>query len=94
LLYLHSGKSARFGLEAALLADKGLEGNSQILDMVSGFGAFYEDYDPEIILNVMTNTENVLLHDQDIAIKRYPCHLGLRHFPLHPLLMEGAILKK
>jgi aconitate decarboxylase len=50
---LHSGKSARFGLEAALLADKGLEGNSQILDMVSGFGAFYEDYDPEIILNVI-----------------------------------------
>jgi aconitate decarboxylase len=42
---LHSGKSARFGLEAALLADKGLEGNGQILDMVSGFGAFYEDYD-------------------------------------------------
>jgi hypothetical protein len=25
----------------------------------------------------MTNTENVLLHDQDIAIKRYPCHLGM-----------------
>ena len=74
---LHSGKSARFGLEAALLADKGLEGNSQILDMVSGFGAFYEDYDPEIILNVMKNTDNVLLHDQDIAIKRYPCHLGM-----------------
>jgi hypothetical protein len=35
--------------------------------MVSGFGAFYEDYDPKIIINVMTNTENVLLHDQDIA---------------------------
>jgi aconitate decarboxylase len=75
------------GLEAALLADKGLEGNSQILDMVSGFGAFYEDYDPEIILNVMKNTENVLLHDQDIAIKRYPCHLGM-HWGRELLLIQ------
>ncbi|XP_052074468.1 cis-aconitate decarboxylase-like [Mytilus californianus] len=74
---LHSGKSARFGLEAALLADKGIEGNSQILDMVSGFGAFYEDYDPEILITILETADNVLLHDQDIAIKRYPCHLGM-----------------
>lgn len=74
---LHSAKSARFGLEAALLSEKGIEGNSKILDMTSGFGAFYDDYDPEKLLNIMENAENVFLHDQDIAIKRFPCHLGM-----------------
>lgn len=74
---LHSGKSARFGLEAALLAEKGIEGNSQILDIDSGFGAFYEDYDPERLINILDTADNVLLHDQDIAIKQYPCHLGM-----------------
>lgn len=74
---LHAAKSARFGLEAALLAEKGIEGNNQILDMVSGFGAYYEDYDPNKLIDLMTETENVFLHEQDIAIKRYPCHLGM-----------------
>lgn len=74
---LHAAKSARFGLEAALLADKGIEGNNLILDTASGFGAYYDDYDPDKLINFMRDAENVLLHEQDIAIKRYPCHLGM-----------------
>ncbi|XP_060072340.1 cis-aconitate decarboxylase-like [Ylistrum balloti] len=74
---LHSGKSARFGLEAAILAENGIEGNENILDMDSGFGAFYEDYNPEKLLDMLTETNDVILHHQDIALKRYPCHLGM-----------------
>lgn len=74
---LHSGKSARFGLEAALLADKGIEGNSNILDIPSGFGAFYEDYNPKKLLETLIESDNVILHQQDIALKRFPCHLGM-----------------
>ncbi|XP_056019613.1 cis-aconitate decarboxylase-like isoform X2 [Ostrea edulis] len=74
---LHAGKSARSGLEAALLADKGIEGNENILDMESGFGAFYPDYDPQTLLDEVRVSENLILHNQDIAIKSYPCHLGM-----------------
>lgn len=74
---LHAGKSARFGLEAALLAGKGVEGNENILDVTSGFGAFYDDYDSVKLLDKMVNSDEVILHDQDIAIKRFPCHLGM-----------------
>ncbi|OWF47416.1 cis-aconitate decarboxylase-like isoform X2 [Mizuhopecten yessoensis] len=74
---LHAGKSARFGLEAAILADKGIKGNDNILDMPSGFGAFYEDYNPKRLLDILTETDDVILHHQDIALKRFPCHLGM-----------------
>ncbi|KAK6188454.1 hypothetical protein SNE40_004623 [Patella caerulea] len=74
---LHSGKAARFGLEAALLADYGLEGNSDILDMTSGYGAFYDDYNPEEFLINHSGRTEFVLHDQDVAIKRYPAHLGM-----------------
>lgn len=74
---LHAGKSARFGLEAAMLADKGIEGNANILDMASGFGAFYDDYDPERLLEFLSEADDVILHHQDIAFKRFPCHLGM-----------------
>ncbi|XP_041359144.1 cis-aconitate decarboxylase-like isoform X2 [Gigantopelta aegis] len=74
---LHTGKAARFGLEAALLADHGLEGNHDILDMDSGFGAFYDDYDPiQFLADHVENTDFVL-HNQDIAFKRFPAHLGM-----------------
>lgn len=74
---LHAGKSARFGLEAALLADQGIEGNSNILDMASGFGAFYEDFDPKALLAENYGNTEFLLHSQDIALKRFPAHLGM-----------------
>ncbi|XP_071117835.1 cis-aconitate decarboxylase-like [Haliotis cracherodii] len=74
---LHAGKAARFGLEAALLADHGLEGNHDILDIPSGYGAFYDDYDPEEFLFAHSNNEDFVLHNQDIAIKRFPAHLGM-----------------
>lgn len=74
---LHSGKSARFGLEAALLASKDIEGNENILDIASGFGAFYDDYNPEKLLEEISQSDNMILHEQDIAIKRFPCHLGM-----------------
>ncbi|KAK3771664.1 hypothetical protein RRG08_047917 [Elysia crispata] len=74
---LHAGKAARFGLEAALLADQGIEGNSNILDMASGFGAFYEDFDPETLLTENSGNTEFLLHSQDIALKRFPAHLGM-----------------
>ncbi|XP_033737261.1 cis-aconitate decarboxylase-like [Pecten maximus] len=74
---LHAGKSARFGLEAAILADKGIEGNDNILDISSGLGAFFEDYNPEKLFNTLKGTDDVILHHQDIALKRFPCHLGM-----------------
>lgn len=74
---LHSGKSARCGLEAAFLADQGIEGNERILDMESGFGAFFTDYDPSTLFEELQTSDNLILHDQDIAIKSYPCHLGM-----------------
>lgn len=74
---LHAGKAARFGLEAALLADHGLEGNHDILDMASGFGAFYHDYDPEGFLLKHSTSTDFILHNQDVAIKRFPAHLGM-----------------
>lgn len=74
---LHAGKSARCGLEAAFLADQGIEGNERILDMESGFGAFFTDYDPSTFFQELQTSENLILHHQDIAIKSYPCHLGM-----------------
>lgn len=74
---LHAGKSARSGLEAALLAENGIEGNERILDIESGFGAFFPDYSPSTLLEDVLNSEEVILHNQDIAIKSYPCHLGM-----------------
>ncbi|MBN3318204.1 IRG1 decarboxylase, partial [Atractosteus spatula] len=44
---LHIGNAARLGLEAALLASRGLEASPLVLDAVpgvAGFSAFYEDY--------------------------------------------------
>ena len=74
---LHAGKAARFGLEAALLADIGIEGNTDILDIPSGFPAYFNDFRPERCFENNFDEENVILHNQDVAIKRFPCHLGM-----------------
>lgn len=72
---LHIGNAAKNGLEAACLAYLGLEGNKQILDLESGFGAFYADYAPQMLPSL--NSYTWLLGEQDVAIKRFPAHLGM-----------------
>ncbi|XP_075189965.1 cis-aconitate decarboxylase [Anomaloglossus baeobatrachus] len=72
---LHIGNAGRHGLEAACFAFLGLEGNKQILDLESGFGAFYHDYNPQALPSL--ESYNWLLEKQDVAIKRFPAHLGM-----------------
>ena len=72
---LHVGNSARFGLEAAFLADADIQGNVDILEKESGFPAFYEDYRPTDVAELQKN--GWCLGNQDIAIKRIPAHLGM-----------------
>ncbi|XP_054682031.1 cis-aconitate decarboxylase isoform X1 [Grus americana] len=71
---LHVGNAAKHGLEAACLASQGLQGNKQILDMESGIGAFYTDYNPQTLPTLQSYPW--LLGQQDVAIKRFPAHLG------------------
>ena len=72
---LHVGNSARFGLEAAFLADAEIQGNVDILEKESGFPAFYEDYKPTDVTELQQ--DGWCLDKQDIAIKRIPAHLGM-----------------
>ncbi|KAM4702197.1 cis-aconitate decarboxylase [Discoglossus pictus] len=72
---LHIGNACRNGLEAACLAFMGLEGNKQILDLESGFGAFYNDYAPQVLPPI--NSYTWLLEKQQVAFKRFPAHLGM-----------------
>eukprot|EP00079_Xenopus_tropicalis_P008671 XP_002931983.2 PREDICTED: cis-aconitate decarboxylase [Xenopus tropicalis] len=72
---LHIGNAARHGLEASCLAYLGLEGNKNIFDLETGFGAFYNDYDPQSLPSLDSFTW--LLEDQDVAFKRFPAHLGM-----------------
>ncbi|XP_055071776.2 cis-aconitate decarboxylase [Misgurnus anguillicaudatus] len=75
---LHMGNAARGGLEASELALLGLEGNTQILDLESGFGAFYPDYIPCPLAKVTpTSHYRWVLENQNIAQKRFPAHLGM-----------------
>ncbi|KAG1928109.1 cis-aconitate decarboxylase [Pimephales promelas] len=75
---LHMGNAARGGLEASQLALLGLEGNTQILDLASGFGAFYPDYVPQPLAEFTpTSQYKWVLEDQNIAQKRFPAHLGM-----------------
>lgn len=88
---LHVGKAARFGMEAALMADHGMEGNAEILDIASGYGAFYDDYKPEELLMKYGSDKEYVLHKQDVAIKRFPAHLGM-HFGIDAILdMRDAV---
>lgn len=55
-----------------------MEGNEDIIGMVSGFGAFFDDYRPDLIFEKSGIYErNYILHNQDVAIKRFPAHLGM-----------------
>ncbi|KAG7283136.1 hypothetical protein CRUP_033082 [Coryphaenoides rupestris] len=77
---LHIGNASRLGMEAALLASRGLEASPVILDFVpgvAGFSAFYEDYTPQPLNLVTDEGHNFLIEDQDIAFKRFPAHLGM-----------------
>lgn len=74
---LHIGNAARRGLEAAQLAEIGLEGNPAILDMDSGFGVYYKDYSPSAMTDSASSDFKWILEDQDVAIKRLPAHLGM-----------------
>ncbi|XP_063809032.1 cis-aconitate decarboxylase [Pseudophryne corroboree] len=72
---LHIGNAGRHGLEAACFAYLGLEGNKQILDLESGFGAFYHDYNPQPLPSLQAY--DWLLEKQAVAVKRFPAHLGM-----------------
>ncbi|CAM4721987.1 cis-aconitate decarboxylase [Chelonia mydas] len=76
---LHIGNATRLGLEAALLAARGMEASPLILDDIpgcSGFSAFYGDYQPKL-LPLPANSHEFLLEKQDVAFKRFPAHLGM-----------------
>ena len=74
---LHIGNAARRGLEAAQLAQMGLEGNPAILDMDRGFGVYYKDYCPTAMVDSTSSQFRWILEDQDVAFKRIPAHLGM-----------------
>ncbi|XP_049905099.1 cis-aconitate decarboxylase isoform X1 [Epinephelus moara] len=74
---LHIGNAAQRGLEAARLAQMGLEGNPAILDLNSGFGVYYKDYSPSPMEVSPSADFKWILEDQDVAIKRIPAHLGM-----------------
>ncbi|XP_018558179.1 LOW QUALITY PROTEIN: cis-aconitate decarboxylase [Lates calcarifer] len=74
---LHIGNAARRGLEAAQLAQIGLEGNPAILDMDSGFGVYYKDYSPSAMPHPFCSDFKWILEDQNVAVKRIPAHLGM-----------------
>ncbi|MGH0156937.1 UNVERIFIED_CONTAM: hypothetical protein FKN15_072396 [Acipenser sinensis] len=68
------------GLQAALLASRGLEASTLILDSTpgcAGFSAFYNDYLPQALPSPVEQDPHFLLEDQDIAFKRFPAHLGM-----------------
>uniref|UniRef100_A0A8C5L1B2 Cis-aconitate decarboxylase n=1 Tax=Jaculus jaculus TaxID=51337 RepID=A0A8C5L1B2_JACJA len=71
---LHVGNAARHGMEAAFLAMLGLRGSEQILDLKSGFGAFYANYTPEVLPPL--DAHAWLLDQQDVSFKSFPAHLA------------------
>ena len=75
---LHCGNAARFGIEAALMAKHGVQGSKEILDSPSGFAAFFDDFDPDLLLSNIDVGKFVLEH-QDVGIKSYPTHIGMHY---------------
>nr|XP_048277973.1 cis-aconitate decarboxylase isoform X2 [Myodes glareolus] len=71
---LHIGNAAKHGMEATFLAMLGLQGNKRILDLESGFGAFYANYSPKDIPSLGSHIW--LLDEQDVAFKSFPAHLA------------------
>ncbi|XP_003961703.2 cis-aconitate decarboxylase isoform X2 [Takifugu rubripes] len=74
---LHIGNATRRGLEAAQLAQMGLEGNPTILDMDSGLGVYYKDYHPSAMEDSTSSEFKWILESQDVAFKRIPAHLAM-----------------
>lgn len=92
---LHMGNAARGGLEATELALLGLEGNTQILDLESGFGAFYPDYIPCQLAAVNSSSQyRWVLEDQNIAQKRFPAHLGMHWVADAAIEARAKIIEK
>lgn len=89
---LHIGNAARRGLEAAQLAQMGLEGNPAILDLDCGFGVYYKDYGPSAMAVSATSDFKWILEDQDVAFKRIPAHLGM-HWAVDAALAARAKLE-
>ncbi|MEQ2286279.1 hypothetical protein AMECASPLE_000787 [Ameca splendens] len=90
---LHIGNAARRGLEAALLAQIGLEGNPAILDMDSGLGVYYNDYSPSAMPVCASGDFRWILEDQDVAFKRIPAHLAM-HWLVDAALEARAELQE
>ncbi|XP_061647748.1 cis-aconitate decarboxylase isoform X2 [Phyllopteryx taeniolatus] len=74
---LHMGYAAQRGLEAARLAQTGVQGNQSILDAEHGFGVYYEDYEPSAMTLPGVGGSGWVLEEQDVAFKRVPAHLGM-----------------
>ncbi|XP_028992888.1 cis-aconitate decarboxylase isoform X2 [Betta splendens] len=89
---LHIGNAARRGLEAAQLAELGLEGNPAVLDLDCGFGVYYKDYSPSPMADAASSGFRWILEDQDVAIKRIPAHLGM-HWVVDAALEARAKLE-
>lgn len=89
---LHIGNAARRGLEAARLAQLGLEGNPGILDLDRGFGVYYKDYSPAAIADYDSGDFRWILEDQNVAFKRIPAHLGM-HWVVDAALTVRAQLE-
>uniref|UniRef100_A0A3Q3XI57 Uncharacterized protein n=1 Tax=Mola mola TaxID=94237 RepID=A0A3Q3XI57_MOLML len=89
---LHIGNAARRGLEAAQLAQMGLEGNPAILDVDCGFGVYYKDYRPTAMADFTSSQFKWILEDQDVAFKRIPAHLGM-HWVVDAALAARAKLE-
>lgn len=89
---LHAGNAARRGLEAARLAQLGLEGNPAILDLDRGFGVYYKDYSPAAMADCSSGGFRWMLEDQGVAVKRIPAHLGM-HWVVDAALAARAQLE-
>ncbi|KAJ3592600.1 hypothetical protein NHX12_007727 [Muraenolepis orangiensis] len=87
---LHMGNAAGRGLEAARLAWMGLEGNPDILDLQSGFGVFFTEYNPSEMADV--SRFKWVLENQNVAVKRFPAHLGM-HWVAEAALAAKAELE-
>ncbi|XP_069388772.1 cis-aconitate decarboxylase isoform X2 [Paralichthys olivaceus] len=90
---LHIGNAARRGLEAAQLAQIGLEGNPAILDLDRGFGVYYKDYSPSAMPDSASSGFKWILEDQDVAVKSIPAHLGMHWVVDAALAARGKLVK-
>ncbi|XP_053295289.1 cis-aconitate decarboxylase isoform X2 [Pleuronectes platessa] len=90
---LHIGNAARRGLEAAQLAQIGLEGNPAILDLDRGFGVYYKDYSPSAMPDSTSSGFRWILEDQDVAFKRIPAHLGMHWVVDAALAARGKLVR-